>query len=208
MTTETEIRERIISYAREHFMHEGFSKVTLDEIAAELGMSKKTLYKYFEDKEDLLRAGIEENLRTIAWEIDKITASDGPFAEKLARVMMLIGKQMSRLSRGAMLDMQKFTPELWKQIETFRREQIFNKIGKMITQAREENIFRSYVNEQILTLMIVNCIQGILNPDVLSQNSFSAEEAFRIIFRTIFEGALTDDARKNFHLFDTPLTNI
>ena len=42
-------------------MHEGFSKVTLDEIATELGMSKKTLYKYFEDKEDLLRAGIEEN---------------------------------------------------------------------------------------------------------------------------------------------------
>ena len=208
MTTDTEIRERIISFAREHFMHEGFSKVTLDEIATELGMSKKTLYKYFEDKEDLLRAGIEENLRKIANEIDTITTSDGSFGEKLARVMMLIGKQMSRLSRGAMLDMQKFTPELWKQIETFRREQILNKIGKMITQAREENIFRSYVNEQILTLMIVNCIQGILNPDVLSQNSFSAEEAFRIIFRTIFEGALTDDARKNFHLFDTPLTNI
>jgi AcrR family transcriptional regulator len=208
MTTDTEIRERIISFAREHFMHEGFSKVTLDEIATELGMSKKTLYKYFEDKEDLLRAGIEENLRSLAREIDTITTSDHSFAEKLARVMMLIGKQMSRLSRGAMLDMQKFTPELWKQIETFRREQIFDKIGKMITQAREENIFRSYVNEQILTLMILNCIQGILNPDVLSQNSFSAEEAFRIIFRTIFEGALTDDARKNFHVFDKPLTNI
>jgi hypothetical protein len=147
-------------------------------------------------------------LRSLAREIDTITTSDHSFAEKLARVMMLIGKQMSRLSRGAMLDMQKFTPELWKQIETFRREQIFDKIGKMITQAREENIFRSYVNEQILTLMILNCIQGILNPDVLSQNSFSAEEAFRIIFRTIFEGALTDDARKNFHVFDKPLTNI
>ena len=208
MTTDTEIRERIISFAREHFLHEGFSKVTLDEIATELGMSKKTLYKHFKDKEDLLRAGIEENLRNVAREIDAITASDDSFAEKLAKVMMLIGKQMSRLSRGAMLDMQKFTPELWKQIETFRREQIFNKIGKMIAQAREENIFRSTVNEKILTLMIISSIQGILNPEVLSQNSFSAEEAFRNIFRTIFEGALTDDARKNFHAFDSPITNI
>ena len=208
MTTDTEVRERIISYAREHFMHEGFSKVTLDEIATELGMSKKTLYKYFEDKEDLLRAGIEENLRNIAREIDAISTSEGAFAEKLARVMMLIGKQMSRLSRSAMLDMQKFTPELWKQIEAFRREQIFDKIGRMIAQAREENIFESHVNEKVLTLMIINCIQGILNPEVLSQNSFSAEEAFRIIFRTIFEGALTDAARKNFHVFDSPLTNI
>jgi len=208
MTTETEVRERIISFARDHFLHEGFSKVTLDEIATELGMSKKTLYKYFENKEDLLRAGVEENLRKVAHEIDMIAGSGDSFAEKLARVMMLIGKQMSRLSRGAMLDMQKFTPELWKQIETFRREQIFDKIGRMIAQAREENIFRSHVNEKILTLMVINCIQGILNPEVLSQNSFSAEEAFRIIFRTIFEGALTDDARKNFHVFDSPLTNI
>ncbi|MGA7160166.1 MAG: TetR/AcrR family transcriptional regulator [Bacteroidota bacterium] len=208
MMTDTEVRERIISFAREHFLHEGFSKVTLDEIAAELGMSKKTLYKHFKDKEDLLRAGIEENLRNVAREIEAITASDDSFAEKLAKVMMLIGKQMSRLSRGAMLDMQKFTPELWKQIETFRREQIFNKIGKMIAQAREENIFRSTVNEKILTLMIISSIQGILNPEVLSQNSFSAEEAFRIIFRTIFEGALTEDARTNFHVFDSPITNI
>ena len=107
-----------------------------------------------------------------------------------------------------MLDMQKFTPELWKQIEAFRREQIFNKIGRMIAQAREENSFRSHVNEKVLTLMIISSIQGILNPEVLSQNSFSAEEAFRSIFRTIFEGALTDDARKNFHVFDSPLTNI
>ncbi|MGA9408595.1 MAG: TetR/AcrR family transcriptional regulator [Bacteroidota bacterium] len=208
MTTDTEVRERIISFAREHFLHEGFSKVTLDEIATELGMSKKTLYKHFKDKEDLLRAGIEENLKNAARGIDAITASDDTFAEKLAKIMMLIGKQMSRLSRGAMLDMQKFTPELWRQIETFRREQIFNKIGRMMVQAREENVFRSHVNEQILTLMIINCVQGILNPDILSQNSFSAEEAFRIIFRTIFEGALTDDARKDFHVFDLPITNI
>jgi len=82
MTTDTEVRERIISYAREHFMHEGFSKVTLDEIATELGMSKKTLYKYFEDKEDLLRAGIEENLRNIAREIDAISTSEGDDAHR------------------------------------------------------------------------------------------------------------------------------
>ncbi|HTR81834.1 MAG TPA: TetR/AcrR family transcriptional regulator [Bacteroidota bacterium] len=208
MTTENEVRERIISFARDHFLHEGFSKVTLDEIASELGMSKKTLYKYFENKEDLLRAGIEENLLRLSREMDTIVTSNEPFAEKLAGVMMMIGKQMSRLSRSAMLDMQKFTPELWKQIETFRREQIFNKIGRMIAQAREESIFRSHVNEQIITLMIINCIQGILNPEVLSQNSFSAEDAFKTIFRTIFEGALTDEARKDFHIFDQPILTL
>ncbi|HTX18976.1 MAG TPA: TetR/AcrR family transcriptional regulator [Bacteroidota bacterium] len=208
MNTETEIRDRIIAYAREHFLHQGFSKVTLDEIAADLGMSKKTLYKYFENKEDLLRAGIEENLLQVSRAFDEITGSEGTFAEKLARVMMLIGKQMSRLSRNATIDMQKFTPDLWKQIESFRREQIFMKIGRMIAQGRDENIFRPNVNESLLSLMFINSVQGILNPEVLSQNSFSAEEAFRFIFQTLFEGVLTDAARKDFHVFDEPILNI
>jgi AcrR family transcriptional regulator len=207
MATDTEIRHRIISFAQERFLNPGFSKVTLDEIASELGMSKKTLYKYFENKEDILRYGMQETMRAIAREIDRIVVSDKPFAEKLAGVMMIIGKQVSKLSRSAQSDMKKFAPELWKEIEVFRREQIFTKIEKMISQARDENIFRPDVNEQVLVLMILNCVQGILNPDVLSQNSFSAEQAFRIIFKTIFEGALTDGARKDFHEFDSPIHN-
>lgn len=207
MATDTEIRHRIISFAQERFLNPGFSKVTLDEIASELGMSKKTLYKYFENKEDILRYGMQETMRAIAKEIDRIVVSDRPFAEKLAGTMMIIGKQVSKISRSAQSDMKKFAPELWKEIEVFRREQIFTKIAKMISQARDKNIFRPDVNEQVLVLMILNCVQGILNPEVLSQNSFSAEQAFRIIFKTIFEGALTDGARKDFHVFDTPIHN-
>lgn len=207
MATDTELRERIVSFARDRFLNPGFSKVTLDEIASELGVSKKTLYKHFDSKEDILRAGMQGTMRAIAKEIDRIVASDRPFAEKLAGVMMIIGKQVSKLNRSAQSDLRKFAPELWKEIEVFRREQIFVKIGKMITQARDENIFRPEVNEQILVLMILNCVQGIMNPEVLSQNSFSAEQAFRNIFKTIFEGALTDGARSDFHVFDSPINN-
>ena len=207
MPTDTEIRQRIISFAQGRFLNPGFSKVTLDEIASELGMSKKTLYKHFENKEAILRAGMQETMRAIAREIDRIVSSDEPFAEKLAGVLMIVGKQVSKLSRSAQSDLQKFAPELWKEIDAFRREQIFVKIGRMITQARNENIFRPDVDAQVIVLMLLNCVQGILNPEVLSQNSFSAEQAFRIIFKTIFEGALTDGARKDFHIFDTPINN-
>lgn len=185
-------------------MNPGFSKVTLDEIAGDLGMSKKTLYKYFENKKDLLRAGLRARMRDMAKEIDGIVSSEQSFADKLAGVMMVVGKQVSKVSRTAQQDLQKFTPEIWKELDTFRREQIFTKMGKMVSQARSENVFRPDVDEQVLVLMILNCVQGILNPEVLSQHAFSAEQAFRMIFRTIFVGALTDRARADFHVFETP----
>ena len=189
-------------------MDPGFSKVTLDEMASELGMSKKTLYKHFDSKEALLRSCMESRLKNVTIAIDQIVNSARPFAEKLADLLVVIGRQVSKLNRTAQLDMQKFSPVLWKEIEAFRREQIYTKIGRMISQAREEHIFRAEVNGQILLLMFLNCVQGIVNPEVLSQNSFSAEEALRTIFRIIFEGVLTDEARKDFHVFDSPTPTI
>ena len=74
----------------------------------------------------------------------------------------------------------------------------------MIAQARDEKIFRPEVNEQVLINMLVSSIQGIVNPEVLSRHSFSAEEAALSIFTIVFEGALTDSARNEFHFFDKP----
>jgi AcrR family transcriptional regulator len=206
MSSDIEIRDRILSYAQDKFMTEGFSKVTLDEIAAELGISKKTVYKHFDSKEELLRSCMRMRLHGVADEIERIVNSPRSFKEKLTEVLMVVGRQVSKVNKKAQLDMQKVSPSIWKEVETFRREMIFHKMGKMISQARDENIFRSEVDEQVLLLMVLNCVQDIVNPEVLSQNSFSAEDAFRTIFRIIFEGALTDEARLNFHLFEVPTT--
>lgn len=207
MIDDTETRERILNFAREKFLQRGFSKVTLDELAGELGMSKKTVYKFFPSKEELLRAAVHHNMRHIQRALDQIVSSNKPFVEKLIEVMVQIGMQINRLSRASQIDIQRFAPSLWKEIDRFRREHLLSKIETMIIQAREENIFRHDVNEHVLALMLIFSVQGIMNPEVLTNNPFSAQQAFRTIFRTIFEGALTDEARKDSHLFDNPSLN-
>ncbi len=205
MATDLEMRDRILLLARDKFLQMGFSKVTLDEIAVELGISKKTVYKFYPSKEELLRAAVHLNMRMVDQDLQQIISSDKPFAEKLAEAMMMLAKYVGRISKSSISDMQRFTPALWKELERFRRERILDKLATMIRQARAEKIFRDDVNDQVLIHMLISAIQGIVNPEVLSQNAFSAEEAFRTIFRVIFDGALTDDARKEFHLFDKPI---
>lgn len=208
MSGEFETRERILDHARERFLHHGFSKVTVDELSADLGMSKKTFYKFFPSKEELLRTIIDAMMKGIEREMERIENSDRPFAERLADVMVLLGKNMGRISRAFQLDIQRFAPALWKEAETFRRERVIARIGRMILKAREEGIFREEINEVILVHMLLHSIQGIVNPEFLTQQSFSLNEAFRTIFKTLFEGALTDEARKEFHVFDQPLTTM
>lgn len=208
MSGEFETRERILEHARERFLHHGFSKVTVDELSLDLGMSKKTFYKFFPSKEELLRTIIYAMMKGVEGEMERIENSDKPFAERLADVMMLLGKNMGRISRAFQLDIQRFAPALWKEAETFRREHVITRIGRMILKAREEGIFREEINEVILVHMLLHSIQGIVNPEFLTQQSFSLNEAFRTIFKTLFEGALTDEARKEFHVFDQPLTTM
>ncbi len=205
--TDDEVKNRILGYTLDKMLRVGYSKVTVDEIALDLGMSKKTIYKLFSSKEEMAQAAIQSQIARIEIQLEAIVSSDLPFAEKLAKVLFTMGAQVGKVTREAQVDMQRFAPGLWKKIEIYRRERIFSKIEKMILQAREENIMRSDVNERILVLMFMSSVQGIANPEVLSQNSFSLVEALRTIFRTLFEGSLTDEARRNFHVFDSLPSN-
>ena len=204
MTADLDVRERVLEHARDEFLSRGFSKVTLDEIASDLGISKKTLYKFYPSKEELLRASLHAMMRSAGWELERISSSDKPFADKLAEALMTMGKYISRFRREGLADVQRFAPSIWKELDKYREEQIVSKLVTMITQARKENIFRAEVNEQVLIRMFVSSIQAIINPQVLSQHSFSAQEAAQNIFKVLFEGALTDAARREFHVFDKP----
>ena len=204
MTADLDVRERVLEHAQDEFLSRGFSKVTLDEIASDLGISKKTVYKFYPSKEELLRASLHAMMRSAGWELERISSSDKPFAEKLAEAMVTMGKYVSRFRREGLADIQRNAPSIWKELDKFREEHIVSRLVSMIVQARKESIFRPDVNEQVLIRMLVSSIQGVINPQVLTQQSFSAQEAAQSILKVLFEGALTDAAREEFHVFDKP----
>jgi AcrR family transcriptional regulator len=195
---EQEPKERIISHAEERFLSSGFNKVTLDELSGELGISKKTMYKFFPSKDALLKTIVSAMQRRVEKNIVGIVESDKPILQKLAEFMLFIGKMAGRFSRAFQLDIQRFAPSVWKELEAFRREKIIKYFGAMIHEAKEEKIFRTDINDQIVFMMFLNSVQTIVNPEVLSQHSFSPKEAMYTIFHVIFEGSLTDEARKEF----------
>jgi AcrR family transcriptional regulator len=195
-----EEESRIIEAASDRFMDSGVYKVRMDEIASDLRMSKKTMYKFFPSKEILLKAIVHTMMGRIEREVQGIISSNKPIEEKLTTLLVFVGRQMRRLSRPFMTDVQSFAPKLWKEIELFRRERVLSHLQQMFRQAKKEGAFREDLDPDLFFLVLTTTIQGIMNPQVLSQQPFSAEEAFRGIFRILYEGALTNEARKQFQL--------
>lgn len=201
-----EEKQRILETARERFFRDGITKVTVDEIADELGISKKTLYKFFPSKEELLRSVVHFMMGFMERRLEGIVSSALPFEQKMTQVLALVGGFASRIGVQFQRDLQRFTPALWKEMETFRREHLFTKLETMFAQARQEGVFRSDLHQELFLLVFFHSMHGIMNPQTLAQHAFSPEIAFKEIFRILLEGALTDEARSRMHLFESSFT--
>lgn len=199
---EKDPKERIIHHAEERFLSSGFNKVTLDELSSELGISKKTMYKFFPSKDVLIRTVVRLLMKNVEKRVTELSISEKPVIQKLADLMIFIGKMTGRFSRTFQSDIQRFAPGLWKEVDAFRTELIGSRVALLIDEARRQGKFRTDIHRDIVFLMFINSVQSIVNPDVLSKNSFSPKEAMFTIFHVIFEGSLTEEARKEFTKYE------
>jgi AcrR family transcriptional regulator len=204
--TDLSEKEHIAEHAEKRYLEAGISKVSIDEIAAELRVSKKTLYKFFPSKEELLAAVVRMMVGRVEKQVSTLVASDKPFEQKMTSLLVIVGKMLGRMSRQFVKDMQRFAPALWKEIETFRREKVLSHLEEMFRQAKQEHVFREDVDTELFYMVFINAVETIVNPQSLSEHSFSAQDAFNGILRLLIEGALTDEARARMHLFDREST--
>src|SRR5687767_11593800 len=116
-------RARIVAGARSHFLAHGFRGVTMDDLARELGMSKKTLYVSFPGKRDLLLAVIADKASHIDADLERIT-SDGKadFPTKLARLLECFQKHAGEIQPAFVRDVRREAPEIFQIIERRRSE--------------------------------------------------------------------------------------
>src|SRR5262245_43094918 len=108
------ISHRIVTAARRYFLSHGFRGVTMDDLAAELGMSKKTLYAHFGSKNALLEAVLLEKFQEIDAELNRITsdcASD--FVGALHGLLATVQQHTEEVQPAFVRDIQRETPELF-----------------------------------------------------------------------------------------------
>ena len=194
MTPDEEAKERILALASERFLTEGFMHVSVDGLASDLGMSKKTLYKHFATKDDLFEQFVDRMTGDLHRQIRGITDLDAPFIEKIDRFMRLLAETAGRMGKPLMVDMQRHKPAIWNRVENFRRERIRENFRAMLTNGVAEGYIRPELNADLIILCFLATVESVINPGVLLSHSFSTREAIQGVLRIYFHGILTEDA--------------
>jgi TetR/AcrR family transcriptional regulator, transcriptional repressor of aconitase len=190
---------RIIEVAGGKFLQFGFSRVSMDEIAAELGISKKTLYLHFSGKDYLVRAVVQKFMKETVGSIMQIVQNPSlDLVDRLHGVFTVVGMGLSRVSHPFLEDVQKYAPEVWAEINDFRHNMIIKNFGKLIDEGVRQGVFRPDLDKELLVEIYAGVIRTMLNPEALLQSRYSANQVFEHIVRVIFQGILTDQARAKY----------
>ncbi|MHB1688266.1 MAG: TetR/AcrR family transcriptional regulator [Ignavibacteriaceae bacterium] len=199
MPEEKEMKERILDKAEKMFLQFGYAKVTMEEIASGLGISKKTLYKFFSSKENLVRELTNNRICNSEKQINKIWAEEGlDFVGKLKKMLDFIGKESSKSTGPLFEDIQKNIPDLWNIIREYKKMRNLKKAEDIFISGVENRVFRNDIGKDIILLMFTSAVQGIVNPETLSQLPYSENQAVEAIFKILFEGILTEEGRTKY----------
>ena len=197
--SDLELKERILTAAREYFFTNGFSKVTMEEFAQSMGMSKKTIYKFFLSKDDLVKAITREKLINIHHRCEMFrNDSSMEFIERIKSTITYLTTEMQKMKPQFYIDIQRTMPDLWKEVDNFRNEKVTNDFALMVQQGVDLGIFRNDVNVQVFVLMYSSAMRSIVNPEALSNLPLNLSQAYQAAVTIFFEGMMTDEGRSKY----------
>jgi AcrR family transcriptional regulator len=187
---------RIIDTARQHFFTRGFRAVTMDEIAAELGMSKKTLYACFASKNDIVRAVLLNKFQSIDVDLGAITSADsGDVMATLHRLLLCLRQHTQEIHPAFVRDLRREAPELFKLVEGRRRELIKRYFGGLFAEGRKAGLFRNDIANRLIVEILLGATEAILNPAKMAELGITPKTGLMAILSVILEGVITTKAR-------------
>lgn len=193
--TQHPVAARIIAHARQHFFVHGFRNVTMDDIAVELGISKKTLYAHFRGKTDLLKAVIHAKLSDVESDMGRL-ASEGSmdFPTRLQRLLECHQRHLQEPQPAFVRDMER-EPEIFNLIQTFRRSHIPRLFGRLFEDGRHAKLIRKDIPSALVLDILLGAIEAIINPRKLEGLELTPKMAFSMIVGVVLQGILTEKGR-------------
>jgi AcrR family transcriptional regulator len=199
MNKEIDLKNKILKRANELFNQFGFNKVTMKEIADDMGMSKKTLYKFFEGKEQIVREIIDSIRCNVDNYLEELWADENlDFIEKMSSMMKFIRSQVPSMKSPLAEDLKKNNPELWNEVVETRKKYVRDKYSRVLREGIKNGDVRNEVYEEVVMLMYMNAIHNIMVPDVLSELPLNPEQVFDTITSVLFLGIFTEEGRKKY----------
>ena len=186
-------RRRIVAHAERVFRERGFRKVTIEELCADLGMSKRTFYRHFPDRDALVVAVVVERVESHVPAILENLTSDGPVDEILTRHFdLLIQNVLANVPMQMMVDVQVLMPELWDRIDQFRSGAV-SIITELLRRGQKEGTIRPDVDPTVAGKLIQGILTNVAHPRFMAEQGLSFDQFITTFKDLLLQGVLVPE---------------
>src|SRR5437660_4080921 len=189
-------RQRIVDAARTNFFSHGFRSVTMDDLAEELAISKKTLYAHYPGKFDLLEAVLAAKFAGVESMLKEATrAHPRNFSATLHALLAGTQRELDEIKPPFVRDIRQKAPQVFKLVES-RRAALFQRyFGSLLIAGQRASMIRKDLPANLILEILLTMVQGIMNPAKVEELGLVPKEGFAGILKIVLEGALTAKGR-------------
>ena len=145
------MQDRILNKARELMFQTGVKHVTMDDLATQLGISKKTIYQYYKDKDALVSSVVEFELANHALICNQSMKLADNAVHEIFLLMTVIQEMFNRMNPLALFEIEKYYPLAFEKIKNHKDDYIFSMISANLEKGIAEGLYRKDVDVTILS---------------------------------------------------------
>lgn len=190
------VAQQVIASARRLFFLHGFRRVSMDDLAAELQMSKKTLYACFPSKSSLVEAVLKDKFDEVETDLSRLASEDSSdMSEAIHQFLHRVQRHTSEIHPSFVRDLGRESPELFRIVEHRRRRLIRRHFAALFNKGRKAGVIRKDIPVHLIIEILLGAVEAIMIPSKVTELSLTLERGYSTIIRIILEGAIVRRSR-------------
>lgn len=175
-----EIKDRILHHAAALFMRNGIRSVSMDDIASGLAMSKKTLYKWFANKDEIVHAVMGEHLTRTQADCEVLCGKSHSAIDELFQLIGWMRGQFADVHPSIFYDLEKFYPQTWQLWQGHKDQFILTSIRDNLRRGMAEGLYRTDLNVEVLSRLRLAQIELAFNQHVFPPRQFEVQQVQQV----------------------------
>ena len=190
---------RILATAQRQLFTYGYNALTMDDLAHELGISKKTLYLHFPGKDAIIGLIIDAMGRSIRAEMDAVLNDPKRnFAQKLRGIVDVVAPRLAQVSPVMLRELQRYAPRIHQKIDELRQKNIPYVFGRLFRDGIAEGAVRANVDPDFAAQFWLQAMRGLVHPDTLAVTHLTPRQSLEKALELFTGGLLTPAGRKDY----------
>lgn len=190
------IKSQLLEPICKLLVRNGIKSMTMDDIARSMGMSKKTLYKYFKDKGDLVFQVLENYLEEDKKALDNICALGLNAIDEMFEITKHTGEQIKDLHPSIHYDLEKYYPDAWQLFINFKFQYIYTSVKTNLEKGIREQLYRENLNASIIAKIHISRIDVIFDPQMFPVTEFKFTDVLTEMMRYHIRGIASEKGIK------------